>query len=46
MFKKEKSISMAGITLRIAWLYRDEGNVEEEKRFMTIARNSIHGFIF
>lgn len=37
--KKEKSISLAGLTLRIAWLNRDKGNVEEEIRFLTIARN-------
>lgn len=39
-FKKEKLISIAGITLRIGWLYRDEGNLDEERRFLTIARNS------
>ena len=38
-FKQEKSISLAGITLRVAWLYRDEANSDEEKRFLTIARN-------
>ena len=39
MFKKEKAFTMAGLTLRIAWLYRDKGVEEEEKRFLTIARN-------
>lgn len=37
--KKEKSIVLAGLTLRIAWLNRDNGNTEEEIRFLTIARN-------
>jgi uncharacterized protein len=39
MFKKEKPLSIAGLTLRIAWLYRDQGATEEEQRFLTIARN-------
>lgn len=39
MFKKEKVLTLAGITLRIAWLYRDKGAVVEEQRFLTIARN-------
>ena len=37
--KKEKSIAIAGLTLRIAWLNRDKRNTEEEVRFLTIARN-------
>ncbi len=37
--KKEKPISIAGTTLRIAWLYRSKEDVEEEQRFLTIARN-------
>lgn len=37
--KKEKSITAAGIALRIAWLYRDEKNLQDEKRFLTMARN-------
>lgn len=40
MYKKEKSITMAGLTLRIAWLYRDQEQLDEENRFMTIARNA------
>ena len=32
---------MAGITLRIAWLYREKGAEVEEQRFISIARNSI-----
>ncbi len=39
MLKKEKVLSIAGLTLRIAWLYRDKGAQEEELRFMKIARN-------
>lgn len=39
MLKKEKPISLAGLTLRIAWLYRNKGRLEEEMRFLTIARN-------
>lgn len=39
MFKKEKHLTMAGITLRIAWLYREIENTDEEKRFMSIAKN-------
>ena len=38
-FKKEKPISIAGLTLRIAWLYRDEQDSNEELRFMTMARD-------
>lgn len=39
LFKMEKTLTIAGITLRIAWLYRDKSMLEEEKRFLTIARN-------
>lgn len=39
MFKKEKALAVAGLTLRIAWLYRDKGETEEETRFLTIARD-------
>lgn len=39
ILKKEKAISIAGITLRIAWLYREKENFEEEFRFLTTARN-------
>jgi uncharacterized protein (DUF2225 family) len=39
MFKKEKVLTLAGLTLRIAWLYRDKGAEVEEQRFLTIARN-------
>ncbi|MFD1205432.1 DUF2225 domain-containing protein [Sporosarcina contaminans] len=37
--KKEKPLTMAGITLRLAWLYREKGDQEEEKRFTSIARD-------
>lgn len=39
MFKKEKALTLAGLTLRVAWLYRDKGAELEEQRFLTIARN-------
>ncbi|MBE1556358.1 DUF2225 domain-containing protein [Sporosarcina limicola] len=39
-FKKEKVLSIAGITLRIAWLYREKGDKKEEQRFLKIARDS------
>ena len=37
--KKEKPISLAGLTLRVAWLYRQKGQSDEEMRFLTIARD-------
>lgn len=37
--KKEKHITLAGIALRTAWIYRAIGNEEQEKRFMEISRN-------
>jgi len=37
--KKEKSITLAGITLRTAWLYRNIGDEEQEKRFLAISRD-------
>ena len=37
--KKEKSLTMAGIMLRIAWLYDDIKDFESGKRFRTISRN-------
>ncbi len=33
MFKKEKSLTLAGLTLRIAWLYRDKGAAGRRKTF-------------
>ncbi|MEK4759001.1 DUF2225 domain-containing protein [Viridibacillus sp. FSL E2-0187] len=37
--KKEKHITLAGLALRTAWLYRTLENKEQENRFMLIARN-------
>ncbi|MFS0688905.1 DUF2225 domain-containing protein [Sporosarcina sp. 179-K 8C2 HS] len=37
--KKEKSLTMAGIMLRIAWLYDDKEDIESSKRFRTVSRN-------
>jgi uncharacterized protein len=37
--KKEKSLTMAGITLRIAWLYDDLNDFEAGKRFRSVSRN-------
>lgn len=39
MFKKEKALTSAGLTLRIAWLYRNDEKIEEENRFLKIARD-------
>ncbi|PCD07216.1 hypothetical protein CMV16_13985 [Peribacillus simplex] len=33
--KKEKHIILAGICLRIAWLYRIKQNMEQEERFLS-----------
>ncbi|WP_252503933.1 DUF2225 domain-containing protein [Sporosarcina sp. Marseille-Q4943] len=37
--KREKSLTMAGIMLRIAWLYDDKEDIESSKRFRTVSRN-------
>lgn len=37
--KKEKHIVIAGIYMRIAWLYRNMENEEQEKRFMKLGLN-------
>lgn len=37
--KKEKAVTMAGICLRIAWLYRSIQNEEQENRFIRLARD-------
>lgn len=37
--KKEKFVSLAGLALRIGWLYRSLNNEEQERRFITLARN-------
>ncbi|TGE33727.1 DUF2225 domain-containing protein [Desulfosporosinus sp. Sb-LF] len=38
--KKEKNAILAGLCLRLAWLYRIENNAEQEKRFMGLALNA------
>ncbi|SHI06269.1 DUF2225 domain-containing protein [Desulfosporosinus lacus] len=35
--KKEKNAVLAGLCLRLAWLYRTEDNTEQEKRFLVLA---------
>lgn len=37
--KKEKSVSKAGLALRLAWLYRSLKNNGQEERFIQIARD-------
>jgi len=37
--KKEKHITIAGIFLRLAWLYRQKENLEQEARFLKLARH-------
>lgn len=37
--KKEKYVSIAGLALRTAWLYRLQSKQEEEARFLEIARD-------
>lgn len=37
--KKEKALTMAGITLRIAWLYEDMQDSESGNRFRIVSRN-------
>ncbi|KAB7706974.1 DUF2225 domain-containing protein [Bacillus aerolatus] len=37
LIKKEKHLTLAGLALRTAWLYRDSANEEEEKRFLALA---------
>ncbi|HWO98382.1 MAG TPA: DUF2225 domain-containing protein [Bacillus sp. (in: firmicutes)] len=36
--KKEKHITMAGLLLRLAWLYRIQEQIDKEKHFLTYAR--------
>lgn len=38
MLKKEKHITIAGIYMRLAWLYRQKKEVEQEIRFLKLAR--------
>lgn len=37
--KKEKAVYLAGLSLRIAWIYRSLQNEAQEMRFITYARN-------
>lgn len=37
LLKKEKSITIAGLYMRLAWLYRIEVNEEQEQRFLKLA---------
>jgi len=37
VLKKEKHLTLAGLALRTAWIYRDMGRKKEEKRFLSIA---------
>jgi uncharacterized protein len=37
--KKEKHIVLAGLYMRVAWLYRLLGNIEQEQRFMKLSVN-------
>ncbi len=39
MMKKEKALTTAGLTLRIAWLFREKEELEDELRFMKISRD-------
>ena len=37
--KKEKDVTLAGLALRLAWMYRTLKNEGQEQRFLTIARD-------
>ncbi|WP_050182959.1 DUF2225 domain-containing protein [Domibacillus robiginosus] len=37
VLKKEKHLTLAGLALRTAWIYRDMGRNKEEKRFLSMA---------
>lgn len=37
--KREKNVAKAGLALRLAWLYRSLKNVQQEERFLKIARD-------
>ncbi|MGM7634105.1 DUF2225 domain-containing protein [Bacillus sp. Hm123] len=37
LLKKEKHLTLAGLALRTAWLYRELGRLKEEHRFMLMA---------
>ncbi|AYC29962.1 DUF2225 domain-containing protein [Paenisporosarcina cavernae] len=38
--KHEKHVTLAGLSMRTAWIYRLEEDTEQELRFVTLARNS------
>lgn len=38
-FKKEKHLTMAGMMLRIAWIYREDENLPKEMRYLKISRD-------
>lgn len=40
MLKKEKHIIIAGLYMRLAWLYRGLNNEDQEQRFMKLAANA------
>lgn len=37
--KKEKNVAIAGLLLRLAWLYRSLNNKGQEERFLKLARD-------
>lgn len=37
--KKENALTKAGLTLRIAWLHREQAEADEEQRFLKVARD-------
>lgn len=39
MLKKEKHVNIAGLYMRLAWLYRSLDNQEQERRFMNLAQH-------
>lgn len=39
LFKKEKHLTMAGMMLRIAWIYRGHDEADEEERYLKTARD-------
>ncbi|KAB2334728.1 DUF2225 domain-containing protein [Cytobacillus depressus] len=40
LLKKEKQIAIAGLYMRLAWLYRNLQNEEQEQRFLKLASNT------
>ncbi|MFZ3102518.1 MAG: DUF2225 domain-containing protein [Desulfitobacteriaceae bacterium] len=35
--KREKHVALGGLCLRLAWIYREENNIEQEQRFLSLA---------